>query len=390
MSRIILYTLYTVIITVIGIIGTMCYAYVQQKNAKKYGLTGGIIIAIAVLISVYYVNAVSSLVSPWKEILYAVSLAVDGLIIAEIITSVFFIILAIMYWLKRRQAKKDMVEGSMSRRTFLKTAATIVPVATGATGVVSAFSGNEAVELNRIELKLKQVPSYLKNYKIAQITDIHIGPYISVEDFVSMVRRLAEEKPNRLVITGDIIDDLNFLDELVASIDSLVKLFPDGIDYILGNHEYIHDVNRVWKALSTTKMHMYRNSNRQLVGGTEPVYMVGVDYNFKEASEYNHVFLDKAMKGVPKDAFVILLAHHPSFLVNAFDKGIPVTLSGHTHGGQINVFGIPLIPVYHPYWRGLYTDGNGHYGYVGNGSGHWFPVRFNCPREITIFTFAKA
>ena len=91
------------------------------------------------------------------------------------------------------------------------------------------------------------------------------------------------------------------------------------------------------------------------------------------------------MKGIPENGYPILLAHHPNFIPEAFRRKIPLTLSGHTHGGQINLWGMNLVPVYKPYWKGLYEEQE-LFAYVSRGSGHWFPVRLNCAREVTVFT----
>ena len=96
--------------------------------------------------------------------------------------------------------------------------------------------------------------------------------------------------------------------------------------------------------------------------------------------------IDKALSGIPDYAFVILLAHHPEFFEEAIECKIPLTLSGHTHGGQIVFMGMPLVPTGTPYTKGRYVEEQS-VCYVNNGSGHWFPIRINCPREITVITF---
>ncbi len=269
---------------------------------------------------------------------------------------------------------------------FFKRTAVVVPAVVGVTGSVAAFQGNGELQLRKIQLALKDRPEVLKGYKIGQLSDVHIGPFIGMDKLKEMVDAIASEHPNRLVITGDLIDDLGYLDEVADYLDSRVQDFPDGIDYILGNHEYRVDVERVWKRFHQTKMHMYRNSHQQILGGPRPVYLVGMDYHFKDdVQEENVRLLDKAMKGMPDNAYPILLAHHPNYIPEAFRRHIPLTLSGHTHGGQINLWGVNLVPVYKPYWKGLYEE-QGLFAYVSRGSGHWFPVRLNCAREVTVFT----
>lgn len=317
-----------------------------------------------------------------------VLIELNGLVVALfgtfVVLAIFGIFYGLMYLGDRSNSGDSPIDES--RRKFFKRTAVVVPAIVGVTGSVAAFQGNSELQLRKIQLALKDRPEVLKGYKIGQLSDIHLGPFIGMDKLKEMVEAIASEHPNRLVITGDLIDDLGYLDEVADYLDSRVKDFPDGIDYILGNHEYRVDVERVWKRLRQTKMHMYRNSHQQILGGPRPVYLVGMDYHFKDdVQEENVRLLDKAMKGMPHNAYPILLAHHPNYIPEAFRRHIPLTLSGHTHGGQINLWGINLVPVYKPYWKGLYEE-EGLFAYVSRGSGHWFPVRLNCAREVTVFT----
>jgi len=90
----------------------------------------------------------------------------------------------------------------------------------------------------------------------------------------------------------------------------------------------------------------------------------------------------------PSNAFTVMIAHHPDFLFDGFANKIPLTLAGHTHGGQVVIGGVPVSPLPYRYMRGLYQENQG-YGYVSSGAGHWIPFRFGCPPEISIFTLRK-
>lgn len=359
---------------------------VSKRKGLSYGLWMGLGIGVVTIFLqrlMYEVHegVVPSLVRP-------VLIELNGLVVALLGTFVVLSIFSVFYGLMRLGARSNSADSPIdeSRRNFFKRTAVVVPAVVGVTGSVAAFQGNGELQLRKIQLTLKDRPEVLKGYKIGQLSDIHLGPFIGMDKLKEMVDALASEHPNRVVITGDLIDDLGYLDEVADYLDSRVKDFPDGIDYILGNHEYRVDVERVWKRLSHTKMHMYRNSHQQILGGSRPVYLVGVDYHFKDdVQEENVRLLDKAMKGMPDNAYPILLAHHPNFIPEAFRRQIPLILSGHTHGGQINLWGINLVPVYKPYWKGLYEE-EGLFAYVSRGSGHWFPVRLNCAREVTVFT----
>ena len=90
------------------------------------------------------------------------------------------------------------------------------------------------------------------------------------------------------------------------------------------------------------------------------------------------------MVNVPDDAVKILLAHHPEFIDDGAERNCALTLTGHTHGSQFGIFGVPLFPVF-KYTRGVVKIGDS-FGYVHVGNGSWFPFRLGCPPEIAYFT----
>ena len=375
--------------SILGAIAGYLIGLFRQAN-KRQGLKRGLLVGLGIGIGTILLQRLLYTVHDGMGLtigrIFLTEL--NGLVVALVATfgilSVFGIFYGLMHLANKSRSHDDSVD--ISRRNFFKRTAVVVPAVVGVTGSVAAFQGNGELQLRKIQLALKDRPEVLKGYKIGQLSDVHIGPFIGMDKLKEMVDAIASEHPNRLVITGDLIDDLGYLDEVAGYLDSRVQDFPDGIDYILGNHEYRVDVECVWKRLHQTKMHMYRNSHQQIFGGPHPVYLVGMDYHFKDdVQEENIRLLDKAMKGMPDNAYPILLAHHPNYIPEAFRRHIPLTLSGHTHGGQINLWGINLVPVYKPYWKGLYEE-QGLFAYVSRGSGHWFPVRLNCAREVTVFT----
>lgn len=102
------------------------------------------------------------------------------------------------------------------------------------------------------------------------------------------------------------------------------------------------------------------------------------------------MMLRQAAAAFPKaDAgeLVIALSHHPEFFPVAAARGAQLTLSSHTHGGQVKAFGYPLFGAY-DYMSGLYEMNRKHLD-VSAGFGHWVPLRFNVPREIVIVTLRR-
>src|SRR2546421_5506017 len=92
-----------------------------------------------------------------------------------------------------------------------------------------------------------------------------------------------------------------------------------------------------------------------------------------------------------RDQFQILLAHHPHAFDPAAAAGIPLTLSGHTHGGQLMLNErLGAGPVMFRYWSGLYRKPDGNALFVSNGVGNWFPLRLHAPAEIVHLTLRSA
>ena len=311
-----------------------------------------------------------------------------GLLFGFVLAIPFLFVFAFCSWLAKRAADKKSLEFQDSRRTLLRTAAVAVPLMTMGGSAVAAYHGEKELLITHEHFMFHNLPSFLKDYKIAQISDVHIGAFIDMDDFDQVMQKVLKEKPNRLFITGDLIDDISRLSDLQYKLRYYAEFFPDGIDYIYGNHEHYRDYKAVKKALEDTPIHIMDNESIRIHGGDEPVYLVGVNYDMTRTEASRRTMLDKAMKQVPEHAFVILLAHHPENFDLAIERRIPLTVCGHTHGGQMVIAGQSLVPVGTPYFKGRYDHGDSSC-YVNSGAGHWYPVRINCPREVTFFTFGE-
>ena len=262
--------------------------------------------------------------------------------------------------------------------------------------------GNRVERFNVVDrffdIPVKKLPLELNGFKIAQISDIHLGAYFSLERLELLLQRAAEAKPDILTITGDIFDDNSMNDKAIQLVNSFCDKFNHGIYYIHGNHEHFRGIQRIEAELAKTKIHWLVNQSAHVISN---LYVIGVDYppaspitKSGERGDLDNVFyqqmrsfVEKALSKVPYDATVILLAHHPEFFDAAVEKNIPLTLMGHTHGEQLGIFGKPIFNVF-KYSRGMYQNEDC-YGYVSVGCGSWFPIRIGCPPEIAYFTLTN-
>lgn len=252
---------------------------------------------------------------------------------------------------------------------------------------------NSDVE-NFIDVPIKNLPPELEGFTIAQISDLHLGAYFSLERLEKLLQRIADSKPDLLAITGDIFDDVQLNPAAIKIVDSFTNKFKFGIYYIHGNHEHFRGIKQIEQMLTQTKIRWLVNRSRHI---TSKLHIAGVDYpqrspitssNDDEQAKIfaaaRKNFMDEATQYIPDDAIKILLAHHPEFIDDGAERNFVLTLTGHTHGSQFGIFGVPLFPVF-KYTRGIVRIGDS-IGYVHVGNGSWFPFRLGCPPEIAYFT----
>ena len=310
---------------------------------------------------------------------------------AQLLCGIFVICAVIVRWIYRKF--NPPTEFDPARRRAL-VHGMIYPVASLAISLYgNRLEKNSDVE-NFYDVPIKNLPTELEGFKLAQISDIHLGAYYSLERLENLLQRIADSKPDMLAITGDIFDDVDMNPDAVKLVDSFCDKFKFGIFYIHGNHEHFRGIYQIEQMIKQTNIQMLVNRSKNV---TSKLYIHGVDYpsrspitstNDAAAAERfkaaRSTYVTGTMTGVPDDAISILLAHHPEFIDDGAERGFALTLTGHTHGAQIGIFGLPLFPVF-KYTRGLVKIGDS-LGYVHCGNGSWFPFRLGCPPEIAYFT----
>lgn len=273
------------------------------------------------------------------------------------------------------------------RRKFLTTSAAVFPliaITAGGSGLATAYA---EPRIPRIPLRFPGLPAALEGLRILHITDVHIGLIIGMQDLARMVERCAAENPDIVMITGDFSDDADsYLDAL-----RLVGTIPHryGAFACIGNHEYFRGIAAIRRAYDKGPIPLLLNSGTTIDVGGASLYVAGADdprSNFGLPEGFFSAAIGTAMQDAPVDAFSILLCHRPNGFEAAARAGVDLTLSGHTHGGQIGFNGRSLLYATNPerYMWGRYTRGDSVLS-VSAGAGHWFPYRLGCPTEIPLY-----
>ena len=261
------------------------------------------------------------------------------------------------------------------------------------------------LDVNEVTIHVKDLPKSFRGYRIAQISDLHVGTYGSDTTFVSkLVDKVNELKPDMIVFTGDIVN--RHTEELEPFVKPLSRLDArDGVFSILGNHDYgdyYQWPNEHAKELNMEKLmdmqigmgwELLTNSSEVIYGDVagDSIVVIGVE-NWGDPPFPTYGNLSDAYPTPSDSATKVLLTHNPVHWVEqiapADTMNIALTLSGHTHAMQMKVG--PLSPAAWRYktWGGLYDSDDGKRKlYVNIGTGTvGTPMRLGATPEITVFT----
>ena len=240
----------------------------------------------------------------------------------------------------------------------------------------------QGVVLRETELASPRWPAEFDGLRIGHVSDFHLGELMPLDSALAVVKCLGEQEPDLVACTGDLVDlDHAGADSLLAALASLDP--PAGNYVVLGNHDELHDPAGLSRAASDAGVTVLHNEAVRVSRNGSSLVVAGIDWARSAVACARHV--DRAC-GVGLEAD-LLLAHNPKAFLRAADLGIPLTLAGHTHGGQIAMRNRPNVnlSLTHRRSAGKFQS-NGSVLYVTSGVGAWFPLRVNCPAEIAMLT----
>lgn len=263
-----------------------------------------------------------------------------------------------------------------------------LPAGLTATAALTLLAFVHRVRVVRRDVHISSLPEEFDGYRIVQISDLHCGPFASGRRVSGWVRRVNALEADAVAVTGDLIaSGTAFVSVVANALGALTA--RDGVYAAMGNHDYFGDGEHMARALGDAGLSVLRNEGVEVERGGARIYVAGVDDTWTGRDD-----VDKALARRPEGMPTVLLAHDPVLFQEAAARGVDLTLSGHTHGGQL---GVPffarrwnLARVITRFTTDLYREGRSAL-YVNRGLGTTgVPIRMLVDPEIAVLTLRRA
>ena len=239
------------------------------------------------------------------------------------------------------------------------------------------------MEVVQVPMMLPHLSPELEGYRIVQITDIHADDWMTADRIASITRQINDQQPDLVVLTGDFVTgDADRYSPALKSFSQLKA--PDGSIAILGNHDEATDPLLITNVLESSGVRVLQNQVITITSKGAPLNIAGLGDALSGKDD-----MEKVLQQLPGIGASILLAHEPDVADRTAETGkFDLQLSGHSHGGQVNLPFIKLVtpPLGHKYPLGQYQIAD-LIQYTSRGVGtSGIRVRFNCRPEITVLT----
>lgn len=255
---------------------------------------------------------------------------------------------------------------------------------------VAGYAGARRLVVRRLDVGVEDLPPGLEGMRIVQISDLHVGPHTSRRYLARVASAVRDARPDLIAITGDQVDDYaRDVEPFAAAFGGLSA--PLGVFAIPGNHDVYAGwpaVHRGLEAMGLTVLvnravAVERHGVRFWVAGTgDPAGRRGTPV----APD-----IERTLADIPRGAFTLALAHNPALWPALAERGVELTLSGHTHYGQIAIprLGWSLASPFLEHAMGRHRR-DGSQLYINPGTNYWgIPFRLGTPPEVTVLTLRR-
>jgi len=255
---------------------------------------------------------------------------------------------------------------------------------------VVGYVGSRRLEVRRLGAAFPDLPGSLEGLVIAQISDLHVGPHTSRRYLAHVLAAVRQAAPDLIAVTGDLVDDFpRDVEHYAASLGSLAA--PLGVYAIPGNHEVYSGWEELRPRLEALPLTLLVNRAVTLQRDGSRFAVIGTGDPAGGRSGEVAPDIERSLRDVPRGGFVLALAHNPALWPALAERGVALTLSGHTHWGQLAFprLGWCLASPFLELAMGSHSRGASLL-YIHPGTGYWgIPFRLGHAAQVAVITLRR-
>ncbi|MEO5897087.1 MAG: metallophosphoesterase [Vicinamibacterales bacterium] len=264
-----------------------------------------------------------------------------------------------------------------------------------AIGAIAGYIGSRQLRVKSLQVQFPDLPAGLVGLRIVQISDLHVGPHTSTKFLARVSRAVIAANADIIAITGDQVDDYpGDVGPFAAAFTGLRA--PLGVYAIAGNHDVYAGWEQVHAGLRAMGLRVLVNEALELSRGGARFWLAGTGDPAGLGGPFgpdHSVAPDVArtLRGISSDSFTIVLAHNPALWPSLAERGVHLTLSGHTHYGQLSIprIGWSLASLFLEHAMDWHARGQSLL-YINPGTNYWgLPLRLGALPEVTVITLAQ-
>lgn len=259
-----------------------------------------------------------------------------------------------------------------------------------AVAAVAGYLGSRWLRVKELDACFPDLPEALSGMRIVQISDLHVGPHTSRSHLAAVARKVRDARPDLIAITGDQVDD--YAGDVAHFAEAFAGLSaPHGVFAVPGNHDMYAGWTAVRAGLEAMGITVLVNDAVEVPRGTASFWLAGTGDPAGVRGRGAGPDLPRTLARVPEGAFTIALAHNPALWPGLAQRGVHLTLSGHTHYGQLSIpsLGWSLASPFLEHAMGAHRLA-GSLLYINPGTNYWgLPFRIGAFPEITVLTLRR-
>lgn len=252
------------------------------------------------------------------------------------------------------------------------------------------YLGSRWLRVEEMDACFSDLPEPLEGMRIVQISDLHVGPHTSRSHLAKVVRKVRDARPDLIAITGDQVDD--YAGDVAYFAEAFAGLrAPLGVFAVPGNHDVYAGWSAVRAGLEAMGITVLVNDAVEIRRGAGSFWLAGTGDPAGLRRGGAAPDLTRTLAPVPKGAFTIALAHNPALWPGLAKRGVHLTLSGHTHYGQLSIpsLGWSMASPFLEHAMGSHRLGDSLL-YINPGTNYWgLPFRIGALPEVTVLTLRR-